>query len=197
MRTLFASVMILFTCSLSLQAQQEQEKIGPEKTFSLRVDRQSTGSGHLNFTTIGASYKIGRSSLYAGALLEDRNKSFQGVKGNYRFYPIAFGQSIRPYLQYQFIGRWGSRLTDDMERLVHREGWDGARSERYRTFEHYIGFGADLPLIAGASADIGIGLGLYHSRMTSSFDERIEDPQRFRSDLDASLSLNAGLGYAF
>lgn len=197
MRILLVSALILLMNSFLLQAQDQEEHTTPETIFSLRVDRQSSGSGHQNFTSIGASYKVGGSSIYAGALLEDRNKSFQGMKVSYRFYPNAFNATIRPYFQYQLIGRWGSRLTKDLEQLMHKEGWSGKRRESYRTFEHYLGFGLEAPLIAGAYADIGVGMGIYHSRMTSAFDDRIDDHQRFRQSDGASLSVNVGLGYAF
>lgn len=196
MKTLLSILMIASITATGF-AQSKYGKSGPEKTFSLQVERQSTGSGHVNFSSMGAAFRIGKNELYAGAILEDRSRAFKGLKMTYRFFPTAFGANIYPYFQYDLVSRWDSRLTSELEKTIHSEGWEGKQHERYRTMEHYLGFGMEMPLLADFYVDLGVGLGLYHSRISSDFDERIEDPQRFREGMDASLSLKAGLGYEF
>jgi hypothetical protein len=196
MKTLFPLLMSLLLSAPSF-AQSKYGTAAPEKTLSVQVERQSTGSGHVNFTSIGTAFRIGKSEIYAGAVLEDRSRSFKGLKMTYRFFPEAFGANISPYFQYDLVSRWNSRLTNELEKVVHGEAWDGKRHEKYRTVEHYMGFGMETPLPLDLYLDLGIGLGLYHSKISSSFDDRIEDPRRFRKGLDASLSLKVGLGYEF
>ena len=194
MKSLLTSTLILLASTLSAQ-NVDRSSTKDFGTFSVQVDRQSSGSGHANFTALGASYRLGRSSLFAGALLDDRGYKFRGVKVNYRFFPFDHGATIKPYFQYDLLARWDSRLKSDIEQQVHSEGWEGGHHEKYRTTEHYLGFGAKAPVVAGLYFDLGVGLGVYHSTMTSSTDTRIEEPGRFRRDLDASLSLSLGVGY--
>ncbi len=197
MKVLFASILFLFFVSNG----SAQDRTCSSKKFpgviSFQVERQSSGSGHHNFTTLGTSYRSGRSSLYAGALFPDHGNRLEGFDLKYRFFPFSFGANVRPYFQYEFLARWNAPLISEMERQVHDEGWNGKRRERYRTLEHYLGFGTKAPIFSGLFLDLGIGFGFYHSTITSSYDGRIEYPQRFRRDVDVSLSLRGGLGYEF
>lgn len=197
MKILFTAALMITMSTLTF-AQKEKPYASKERaSFGLGVERQTTGSGHLNFTTMGASVNYGKSSLYLGALLEDRNRSFKGLKANYRLFPLSFGSGIHPYFQYQFLSRWNARLVPELERIMHSDNkLSGDPMERYRTMEHYLGFGFQGDLFEGAFFDLGIGLGAYHSELTSGFDHRT-DAERFRSSFDASLSLNAGVGYRF
>lgn len=195
MRTLL--LILLISSMADLAFAQDPAPDNDEKQLSLHVGRQSTGSGHMNFTTFGVSYRYGPHAFLAGAIMEDGSKAFRGSKLAYRFFPLTYGASLHPYLQYGSIARWGSPLTPEMESRVHPEGWKGGAKEHYRTFEHYLGFGIQTPQIVGVSIDLGVGMGFYHSQLTSSFDHRIDSPERFRKRTDASLSFRAGLQYAF
>ncbi len=196
MKCLLSTFLLLLVMTGHTRA-QGQDMESPTGVVSVQLDRQSSGSGHMNFTALGASYSRGRSSIYAGAIMDDRSHHFQGMKMTYRFFPIAFGAKIFPYFQYDLLGRWNSRLTPELERIVHSEGWKGERHERYRTLEHYLGFGLQAPLVADLYLDLGIGMGFYQSELASDFDDRIEYPTRFRETRDASLSLRGSIGYAF
>lgn len=196
MKSFFTTLMIALTLNGLAQSSGDQGYDSP-LDFGFAIDRQSTSSGHSNFSTFGPSLTYGRSSLYIGALLEDRERDLRGFKLNYRFSPIAVGENCFPYFQYSLLSRWDSRLTKDLEKRLHHESWNGKAAERYRTVEHYLGFGLKTYVIGGGYVDLGIGLGFYDSKLTSDRDARIPDPYRYRRDTDVSLSLNGGIGYQF
>lgn len=196
MRSLITTLLIALALPVFGQYAGNEHPKGPF-AFELSVDRQSSSSGHSNFFTIGPSFSYWRNSLYIGALYGDREQAVRGFKLDYRFYPILVGERTYPYFQYSLIGRWDSRLAKDVEKRLHQETWSGAQGERYRTIEHYFGFGLKSYVVGTAYFDLGIGLGMYSSELTSEFDHRIPDPSRYRDNMDVSLSLDAGIGYRF
>ncbi|MFB6258564.1 MAG: hypothetical protein ABEH38_07710 [Flavobacteriales bacterium] len=195
MKPFCISLLIILIGIGPLRAQYDTS--GPAQDLRIRVDRQSSGSGHLNMTNLGASFKSGRSSFYGGVILVEHLGKVEGFKASYRFFPFSFGARILPYFQYELFTRLDARLTPELEEIVHREGWKRERKERYHTLEHYLGFGVHVPMTWSFYLDLGIGMGLYHSRLSSDFDDRIEYPQRFRKAMDASLTLRGGFGYTF
>lgn len=187
----------------SLAAAQGPKSLDPGEglSFELRVDRQTTGAGHYNFTGFGVGASYGKFTLDAAALLEDRAGSFKGLSSRLRYFPIsygiAFGDRVYPYFQYSFVGRWKTRLVPELEGLFHSGDPKSEDLGRYRTFEHYGGFGVQTFVLAGLYVDLGVGLGLYSSTLTNEPEERSTNTERFRRKQGASVSLRAGLGYYF
>ena len=187
----------------SLVGAQGAKSLDPEDglSFELRVDRQTTGAGHFNFTGFGAGVGYGSFSLNAAALLEDPSGSFKGLSSDLRFFPISYGiafaDRVYPYFQYSFVGRWKTRLVPDLEGLFHSGGTQSEDLGRYRTFEHYGGFGVQTFVLSGLYLDLALGLGFYSSTLTNEPEKRSTNTERFREKLGGSLALRGSLGYHF
>ncbi len=193
-------LLLLIPCFGEAQGPREME---PEDgvSFDLRVDRRTTGSGHYNFIGFGGSLNYRRFSLYGAALLGDKEGTFNGMAGHLQFFPasygIAFGDRVYPYFQYSFVGRWDARLVSSTEGILRSRTAGTAKNARYRTFENYGGFGAQLFFIARFYLDLGLGIGLYDSKLSSGGGTRKQNAERFRRARDVSFSLRASLGYHF
>lgn len=195
MRPLFFFLLLLAISTPTLsQAPQKPDK-SSELGLDIRLERQSTGGGHDNITALAPGISYGKSSLHVGLFVENGHRKLRGLAANYLFFPTRFSSgAFHPYFQYSFLHRWDSRLTSSLEGILHDDLSEVEKLERYRTFEHYGGFGVQVEFLDRIFLDLGIGLGFYTSELTSRFDNRVKDPERFRRGMDASLSMSLGVG---